>query len=151
MQRYVGKHLRKGRFSEPGRTYLITTNTFKREPLFTEWQVGRLVCHELRREHDNYCVSSIAWVIMPDHLHWLVTLNEGSLAGVMCRVKARAACAVNTALGRSGPVWQRGYHDRAMRRDEDLKAAARYIIANPVRARLVTTVGHYPLWDARWL
>ena len=49
------------------------------------------------------------------------------------------------------PVWQKGYFDRALRYEEDLKAAARYIIANPLRAGLVAQVGDYPLWDAIWL
>jgi len=48
-------------------------------------------------------------------------------------------------------VWQDGFHDHALRREEDLKEVARYIIANPVRAGLVTRVGDYPLWDACWL
>lgn len=38
-----------------------------------------------------------------------------------------------------------------MRREDDLRAAARYIIMNPVRAGLVEKVGDYPLWDAIWL
>ena len=43
------------------------------------------------------------------------------------------------------------HHDRALRRDEDLLAVARYIVANPLRAGLVRRVGDYPLWDAVWL
>ncbi len=43
------------------------------------------------------------------------------------------------------------FHDRAMRKEEDLKAAARYIVANPLRAGLVERCGDYPLWDAVWL
>jgi hypothetical protein len=46
------------------------------------------------------------------------------LAQLMCRVKSRSSRSVNLLRGNSGPVWQRGYHDRALRRDEDLKAAA---------------------------
>jgi putative transposase len=48
-------------------------------------------------------------------------------------------------------LWQKGYHDRAIRREEDLLAVARYIVANPLRAGLVKRVGDYPLWDAVWL
>ncbi|MEE4463301.1 IS200/IS605 family transposase, partial [Azotobacter chroococcum] len=43
------------------------------------------------------------------------------------------------------------YHDRAARSVDDLRAMARYIVANPVRAGIVETVGDYPLWDAAWL
>jgi hypothetical protein len=49
------------------------------------------------------------------------------------------------------PVWQRGYHDHAVRREEDIKSLARYVIANPVRAGLTHSVGSYPHWDAAWL
>jgi hypothetical protein len=38
-----------------------------------------------------------------------------------------------------------------LRRDEDLRAVARYVILNPVRAGLVQRVGDYPHWDAVWL
>jgi hypothetical protein len=48
-------------------------------------------------------------------------------------------------------MWQKGFHDRAIRREEDLRAVARYIIANPLRAGLVRRVHDYPLWDAIWL
>ena len=47
--------------------------------------------------------------------------------------------------------WQSGYHDHAVRSDEQLIATARYIVANPLRARLVRRIGDYPLWDAVWL
>ena len=46
---------------------------------------------------------------------------------------------------------QDGYHDHALRQEEDLRAVARYIIANPVRAGLVERIGDYPHWDAAWL
>jgi len=49
------------------------------------------------------------------------------------------------------PVWQRGFHDHAVRREEDLQALARYVVANPVRAGLVQRTGLYPHWDAIWV
>ena len=36
---------------------------------------ARLLVHELRRLHDSGDVKSLAWVVMPDHLHWLFQLN----------------------------------------------------------------------------
>ena len=48
-------------------------------------------------------------------------------------------------------LWQRGYYDRAIRSDEDLPSIARYIVGNPIRAGLVTSVGQYPHWDASWI
>jgi putative transposase len=51
----------------------------------------------------------------------------------------------------AGPLWQKGFHDHAVRGDEDMRALARYVVANPVRAGLVRSVREYPHWDARWL
>jgi REP element-mobilizing transposase RayT len=46
-------------------------------------------------------VHSLAWVVMPDHLHWLVELKQGSLAQLMCRVKSRSSRSVNLLRGNS--------------------------------------------------
>ncbi len=88
---------------------------------------------------------------MPDHLHWIAHLQASSLEQLMQRVKSRSAKSVNSYLGTTGQVWQKGYHDRAIRSDEDIQQLARYVVANPLRAGLVRRVGDYPLWDAIWL
>ena len=56
---------------------------------------------------------------------------------------------VSRRIGR--PVFQKGFYDHAVRDDEDLRALARYLVANPVRAGLVDRVNDYPHWDAVWL
>jgi hypothetical protein len=48
-------------------------------------------------------------------------------------------------------VWKPGFHDRALRHEDSMVDAARYIVANPLRAGLVERVGDYPFWDAIWL
>ena len=143
--------LRRYRFSEIGRVYLITTRTIDRTPFFADWRVGRLVVREMMQEHMEGRVQSIAWVLMPDHLHWLVELKDTKLSAMVRRVKSVSTRRVNTATGHAGSVWQRCFHDCAMRREDDLKAMARYVIYNPVKAGLVERVGDYPLWDAMWL
>ena len=87
---------------------------------------------------------------MPDHCHWLVELRSKTLGELMCRIKSRSSVAVNRAAQSASRLWQKGYHDRALRQEDDLKAAARYIIKNPIRAQLTTRIGDYPLWDACW-
>jgi putative transposase len=143
--------LRRGRFSETGRVYLLTTVTEGRRPLFADWRIGRLLVAEMRGEHEAGYVDSLAWVLMPDHLHWLIVLRQGDLETLMRRVKSRSAIALNRALQTEGRVWQKGYHDHAARAEEDLRAMARYVVANPLRAGLVDKLGDYPLWDAAWL
>jgi REP element-mobilizing transposase RayT len=145
-------NLRKGRVSLPGHVYFITTATYERTPFFLDLYAARLVVCEMRMLHEARVVESLAWVLMPDHLHWLIQLGQTArLADVMRRLKARSTHAINRLLGRTGPVWQRAYYDHALRREEALRDVARYIVANPLRARLVMRLGEYPLWDAKWL
>jgi len=90
----------------------------------------------------------MAWVIMPDHFHWLIQLEQQTLAQLMQAIKSRSTLTINRALNESGAFWQTGYHDRAIRDGGDLLPFARYIVANPLRNGLVDKIGDYPLWDA---
>ena len=143
--------LRIGRYSEPGRIYLLTAVTHRRQSDFKDWRMGRLLVSEFKRAQEDSKATSLAWVVMPDHFHWLVELHSGDLPKLMQTTKSRSARAINQARGGSATVWQKGYFDRALRREEDLKAMARYIVANPLRAGLVARIGDYPLWDAIWI
>lgn len=147
---YHGRDLRKGRVSLPGGIYLITTVTHQRKYLFTDFFLGRIVVNTLKNESRH--AATLAYVVMPDHLHWLVQLKTGiSLGNLMQTVKSVSSHQINRYLKRNGCVWQPRYHDHAIRHEEDTLALARYIIANPLRANLVSDIGDYPLWDATWL
>ncbi len=143
--------LRDGMVSQPGQIYLVTATTLDRHPVFNQFVLGRLLVREMRQADEAGLVQSLAWVVMPDHMHWLFELRTHALAGVMRSVKSRAAISVNRASGREGRLWQDGYHDRAVRTEQDVINVARYIIANPLRAGLVKNVRNYPLWDAIWI
>lgn len=143
--------LRRGRFSEPGRAYHVTTVVAGRQPVFDDLWLGRVVVREMMRLEAEGLVRSLAFVIMPDHLHWLMTLRgDGGLSEVMRRLKGRSARLLAQRTG-VRPFWQRAYYDHAVRAEEDLRAIARYIVANPIRRGLVQRAGDYPLWDAIWV
>ena len=88
---------------------------------------------------------------MPDHINLLVGIGENDISRLLQRFKAGSALAVNRTLGRKGPFWQRGFFDHGIRRQEDLRSIARYIVGNPLRAGLVKNVAQYPYWNAIWL
>jgi putative transposase len=143
--------LRCGRYAESNRIYLLTTNTFRRTPVFESFTLGRLVVNQFRIAQHQGIANSLAWVVMPDHFHWLVELQQGSLGDLMQKTKSLITKAVNQSTGRKMTLWQKGFHDRALRREEDLVKVARYVVANPLRAGLVEKLGDYPLWDAKWV
>jgi putative transposase len=114
--------------------------------------LARVVISEMRRLHEAEVLHSLAWVVMPDHVHWLFQLGDlVTLSTAMKAFKARSAQRLNEKLVRSGPIWQKAYYDHALRGDEDMQGIARYIVGNPLRAGLVDRIGDYPHWDAVWL
>jgi REP element-mobilizing transposase RayT len=148
---YAQSHLlRIGRWSQTGGIYLVTTTTHRRRPLFRDVKAGRLVVRALQTE--QHAATTLCYVLMPDHLHWLMALRgDATLPEVMQRVKSVTGHALARAHQLTGRAWQPGYHDRALRREDDIRAVARYVVANPLRAGLVKRIGDYPLWDAAWL
>ncbi|WP_407352989.1 REP-associated tyrosine transposase [Luteimonas sp. R10] len=145
--------LRKGRVSIPGQVYLVTTVCRNRQPWFGEWHCARVAASALGESRLWRGSQPLCWTLMPDHLHALVALGaDEPLSRLMQRIKAVTARAAIRADGsRDAHLWMPGFHDRALRRDEDLLAVARYVIANPLRAGLASSVAAYPFWDAIWI
>ncbi len=139
--------LRRGRVSISGQYYHVTCATVNRAALFIDWQHGYPVVDALRGSQ----AQTLAYCLMPDHLHWLLKLCGPTLAQVVGQMKGRSARMYRSRMNCSDGVWQRGYYDHAIRHDEALINVARYIIANPQRAGLVSHIGDYPLWDSVWL
>jgi len=145
--------LRNGRVSLQNHCYLVTAVTHKRMRVFNDLGTGRIVVQELIRSSSFGDTSTLAFVVMPDHIHWLFYLRgEKSLSSVVAAVKRFSSRRIHKeGIVDDGPIWQRGFHDHALRGEEDVRDVARYIVANPLRAGLVRRVGDYPLWDAVWL
>jgi REP-associated tyrosine transposase len=146
------KQLCLGRYSFTDGVYHVTTVTADRARYFLDFEAARSVVQEMRQLQEEEWLESLAWVLMPDHLHWLFRLgSRRSLSGTMKLFKGRSARRINRLQGRSGRVWQRAFYDHAVRQDEELANIARCIVANPIRAGLVERVGQYPFWDAVWV
>ncbi len=141
---HQGRLLRKGRHSEAGRIYLVTSVTAQRKPLFKEFAKARTMVRILHARPEM--AETLAYVLMPDHLHWLMRLGtERTLSHAVGAIKSYSAHTI------PGLCWQPGFHDHAVRKEEDLRDLARYIVLNPVRAGLAAKIGDYPHWDAIWL
>ena len=144
--------LLRGRAPIGWQTYLVTTVTRGRTPLFANLNLGRIVVRTLHRPAIATGAATLSYVVMPDHLHWLVQLHpQRDLSSVVKAVKGNSALEINRVRRTRGPVWQVGFHDHALRREEDLQDVARYVVCNPVRAGLVRRVDDYSLWDAVWV
>ena len=143
--------LRRGRVSIPERSYLLTVVTHRRRCLFLDPLQARIASRIIHSDASWGDANLLAWVLMPDHWHGLVQLGDESLFRVVSRFKAHVTRALHASCAIEGAVWERSFHDHALRIDEGVRQAARYIVANPIRAGLATNALDYPYWNAIWL
>ena len=143
--------LRKGRCSIDGQIYLLTSVTRGRARLFDDFWLACLFCRVMTQPCLWYDARLLAWVLMPDHFHLVAQLEPGgNLPKLMKRIKNVTSLELGRATNSRG-IWQDGYHDHALRAEESVRDAARYVVANPVRAGLVASVADYSFWGAIWL
>jgi len=77
-----------------------------------------------------------AYVIMPDHLHLLITPFE-TIAKSVQLVKGGFSFRAKRELEWTGEIWQQGFTDHRIRDEEDWTRHMEYIRMNPVEARLI--------------
>jgi putative transposase len=131
--------------------YFITVVTDQRARRFEDFTIACAMCRQLDRFDSRLPGKMLCWVVMPDHVHFLFQLGEVELNRVVQRLKAGSGARLNRLIGRKGPFWETGFYDHGLRHEEDARSIARYIVGNPVRAKLVDSVGRYPFWNATWL
>jgi len=77
------------------------------------------------------------FVLMPNHVHVLVTLHEGEDVLKTCfSWKRFSAGSIQRLFGRRGEFWQPESFDHIVRHEASLRRIQSYIEENPVKARL---------------
>ncbi len=77
-----------------------------------------------------------SYVVMPNHVHMLVTPVVDP-AIFLRSIKGFSARRINELLGQAGALWQQESYDHIVRDAEEFGRIRRYIERNPVRAGLV--------------
>jgi len=143
---FHSERLRRGRKSIIGNAYHIRFSTEDQNNCLSDFDTARSVVLSIAQEHITGRATCICYCIMPDHVHWLMLLRKGTLGNSVSNIKR-----LSNHLSNNNIPWQRGFYDSGIKDKSILRVTARYIVANPLRAKLVSTVGDYPHWDAIWL
>lgn len=124
--------------------YFVTTDTWQRRPIFKKENVAEIVLQQILECRETSFYKLHAFVIMPDHLHLLLTPGaETSLEKAMQMIKGGSAYRIKKELSYQLPIWHAGFHDRWMRDEGEYQTRLQYILQNPVVARLVTNSAEY--------
>jgi putative transposase len=125
---------------------MITTGTWERRDLFcNEHWLNLLVDTIYRYRGSAYLLHE--FVIMPDHLHALITPLT-SLEKAVQFIKSGFSYRAKKELGSSMEVWQTGFSDHRVRDASDYRVHVSYIRQNPVRKHLCETAERYPYSSA---
>ena len=110
------------------------------ECLLERFECAQIVAKVLLHQRGYHLA---AWVIMPNHVHVLVRVEQ-PLERTVQAWKSISSKRLNCLLGRQGACWQSDYWDRYIRDEEHFRAVKKYIEENPVAAGLVPAAG---LWQ----
>jgi len=91
-----------------------------------------------------------AWVVMPDHVHAVVTPRTKTLAEIVRSWKSFSAHQINKVRGRKGRVWQVESFSHIVRNNADFERFVEYVERNPVEAGLCDASGSWPFSSARF-
>jgi putative transposase len=131
------------RTARPG-TFFITTATYNRRRFFQVEANALLMIDTLQhyRREGNYKLH--AFVVMPDHIHLLLTPETITLERAIGLIKGGFSRRLASKL----PVWQRSFTDHRIRDAEEFAIRRNYIHENPIRAHLSANAEAYPYSSA---
>ena len=121
-----------------------TICTYLRRRYFIDSDVVSSALVHLSDTSTIYDVGVLAYCFMPDHVHLLIegTGPASDSEAFVAAAKQRAGFWFRKTTGNR--LWQKSSWDRALRDDEDTWTVMRYILANPVRAGIVSQPIDYP-------
>lgn len=146
----------------PGHTYHVYNQGNNRQKLFFEQDNYRYFLEKIRKELLPYC-DILAWCLMPNHFHLLITVhedyihehstqNKGKFVNPLNRkigtIQSSYTKAINNRYGRSGSLFRQKTKakDLSVQEHQKMDTAVNcffYIHQNPLKAGLVTKMENW--------
>ncbi len=124
-------------------TYFVSTQTWQRRDLFRNEELAQLLVDTMLSCRNRGKFLLHEFVLMPDHLHALITPTGITLERAMQFIKGGYSHSVAETGRRNLEVWQKGFTDHRIRDAEDYLLHREYIYANPAKAGLCATGAKY--------
>ncbi|MDP6778410.1 MAG: transposase [Candidatus Latescibacteria bacterium] len=146
-------NLRKNRLSIPGCAYHIVHGPESRARPFipNPWkpardhEVPQIVIDGLRWQHQNGRIHCEAYVVMPDHLHIIMTLEDGyDISQIVRSFGSFTARRINKLQEDKGRFWNHGFYDHRIKDRDELARQLNYVSMNPVKKGYVRRPEDWP-------
>jgi putative transposase len=123
-------------------TFFVTAITANRRRIFQREVNALLFLKTLQHYRGQGLYKLYAFVVMPDHVHLLLTTED--LPRAMKHIRG----GFSHELASAWEVWQKGYADHLILNREEFESRRGYIHQNPVRKHLVNSAEDYPYSSA---
>ncbi len=143
----------------PGSWYFFTVVTHERNPILTSRLARRSLRTAIDATRHGYPFTTVAWVVLPDHLHCIWQMPDGD-ADFTTRwrlIKTRFTksylrsggveitdLSISRVRRKERGVWQRRFWEHCLRDEADLRSHIAYIHHNPVKHGLVEDSRAWP-------
>lgn len=132
------------RYNLPNCAHFITTNTYKRLPILRNPEFMVVIIENLKFYRKKYNFKLIGFVILPDHIHLLLILPSAhNISDLIRDFKSFTSSQINRLRGKKGRVWQEGFYDLVIDREDKLIQKLNYIHKNPLRRNLTKDLNEY--------
>lgn len=140
------------RYRIKGGTYFFTVNLLDRRSSLLIQQI-QLLRNSMRRVKLNHPFNIDAMVVLPDHLHCILTLPQNDhnfslrwrqIKSEFSRNISKTECRTKSRISKQERgIWQRRFWEHAIRDDIDFQNHVDYIHFNPVKHGLVEQVSQW--------
>jgi putative transposase len=131
------------RIEYPGALYHVTSRGNARQRIFQGDRDRILFLDTLKKVAERYHWLCHAYCLMDNHYHLVIETLEGNLAKGMRQLNGVYTQAYNRRHARSGHIFQGRYKAILVERESHLLEVCRYVVLNPVRAKVVKEPGRW--------
>ena len=133
------------RIEYPGAVHHVTSRGNRREAIVVDDADREIFVAVLTMVVERFGWRCHAWCLMGNHYHIVVETPQANLARGMRQLNGVFTQRINRRHGRNGHVFQGRYKAILVDRDAHLLEVCRYVVLNPVRARMAARAA-----DWRW-
>ena len=122
--------------------YFLTSASYQKIAVFQTDRMAGLLLEVLFRYRDQGKYLLHEFVIMPDHIHLMLTPTD-TVEKAMQLIKGGFSFRAKKELGYTGEIWESSFYDRRIRDLREYCQFREYIHVNPVKARLSEAAESY--------
>ena len=131
------------RIEYPGAVYHVTSRGNEKKPVFKDEADRQNFLNTLQHVNKRYNWICHAYCLMTNHYHILIETPEGNLSIGMRQINSVYTQLFNKRHGRTGHLFQGRYKAILIQKDSHLLEVCRYVVLNPVRAKMVEKPDDY--------